>query len=144
MKLIHYGSNEFDIDLFKEPKNGKWVKPDGGLWTSPLDSVYGWKEWCIAEEFQIESYYKDYIIFDYTGNTFVIDSVADLYKLKYIDTYEIDFTDILNEYDAIHLTVKGQERTRHSTLKALYWDCETVFIINPKSIKPISKEQNDI
>jgi len=46
MKVIHYGSDKFIPELFKSVENVNYVKPKGGLWTSPLDSKYGWSDFC--------------------------------------------------------------------------------------------------
>ena len=51
LTVIFYGSTKFSPRKFKTIKNS-WVKPDGGLWTSPINSEYGWKEWCDAEQFR--------------------------------------------------------------------------------------------
>ena len=51
--LIHYGNNKFDEDLFLPIKNKRWEKPDGGLWTSPKNSKWGWKDWWISSEFRL-------------------------------------------------------------------------------------------
>lgn len=61
MQLIHYGHSDFNIAKFKPIKNDDygWVKPNGGLWTSPLESNWGWKDWCISEGFH--SYTDDTI-----------------------------------------------------------------------------------
>lgn len=50
--LIHYGSDEFVFEWFNEVRNSYWVKPTGGLWTSPVKSEWGWKQWCEAEQFR--------------------------------------------------------------------------------------------
>jgi len=53
MKLIHYGAREYNPDLVQPITNANtWCKPYGGLWTSPVDSKWGWKDWCKAEEFR--------------------------------------------------------------------------------------------
>jgi hypothetical protein len=47
MTYIHYGASKFDLDKFVPVKNADfgWTKPDcGGLWGSPVDSEYGWKQ----------------------------------------------------------------------------------------------------
>jgi len=51
MKLIHYGSTSFDPKKFN-PVLNSYIKPTGGLWTSPIDSEFGWKDWCTAEDFR--------------------------------------------------------------------------------------------
>ena len=40
MRYIHYGCTSFDKLKFQEIK--------GGLWASPIDAEYGWKDWCEA------------------------------------------------------------------------------------------------
>ena len=49
VNYIHYGSNKFDINIFKKIKNRpKFVKPEGGLWASRVETEHGWKDWCIT------------------------------------------------------------------------------------------------
>ena len=59
MIFIHYGSEHFDRTRFCEVKNGDgllWLqKPTGGLWGSPVDSVYGWARWCDDNEFSLSN-----------------------------------------------------------------------------------------
>ena len=50
---IHYGSSKYEPDKFKPIKNSlMWTKQEGGLWASPKDAAFGWKEWCINTEFK--------------------------------------------------------------------------------------------
>ena len=78
LSLITYGlGNEIKPELIKPIKNS-WVKPKGGLWASPINSAYGWKEWCEAEEFgNLSSSFS----FEFEGNVLVIDSLHDMDKL---------------------------------------------------------------
>lgn len=147
MHLIRYGSESFDRTAFTPIENKiGWVKPYGGLWASPVGSEWGWKQWCVSEEFHLEELEKSFE-FNYTGNIFVIDSEADAKKMPVIkDEYTIyfarpDFEKMQRSgYDAIHLTVNGQDETRFSRECCLYgWDCESVLIMNPAGIKPIEK-----
>lgn len=148
MKLIHYGSWKYDLDKFNPIKNTTWVKPDGGLWSSPVDSKYGWKEWCIDENFRVKSL-KQYFILELNKNAKIltIETEDDLYsQLKWI-TYEKPFGDapnfedlITQGFDAIHLTADGQWNTRLTHPRNLYgWDCETVLILNPLSVTQLDK-----
>ena len=52
--LIHYGSDKFIPEKVLPVKNDSCVKPkkDGGLWTSPIDSKWGWKDWNDCEQFR--------------------------------------------------------------------------------------------
>jgi len=54
---ITYGlGTSFNKDLFTPP-DYNWMntvftnKPKGGLWASPVDSKWGWKDWCERENF---------------------------------------------------------------------------------------------
>lgn len=146
LKLVKYGSDHFDLEKFKSIEDSKpigWVKPKGGLWTSPVDSKFGWKQWCKAEDFEYN--FKKGFQLNYSGNTIVIDSLADLDKLHWRSHgewmhYPV-FEPLLAEgWDAIYLTEKGQWETRLTHPRNLYgWDCECVLILNPKSVVEIPK-----
>jgi len=58
----HYGSPKFDFDLLYRSFNEDSTtfkninfKPTHCLWSSPLDSNLNWKDWCIEEEFWLDS-----------------------------------------------------------------------------------------
>ena len=57
---IHYGSDEFDMNKFQEPKYDSefGFKPDiGGLWASEDtddESYHSWREWCEWEQFNMQ------------------------------------------------------------------------------------------
>ncbi len=154
MKLIHYGAKSYKRDLFKSISDIPFSnKPDGGLWTSVIGSEYGWKEWCEENSFgKLDSSFE----LEFEGSVMKIDSIADMNRLPWINSNGIDIDFVSFQalcvptfyYDAIHLTMLGEERTRFpiSTMKererskfsltrSLYgWDCETVLIMNPNSI----------
>ena len=55
IKYVHYGSNRFDINIFRKIVNRPlYSKPLGGLWASRVDSKRGWKDWCESEKFEVE------------------------------------------------------------------------------------------
>ena len=168
MTLICTGRDKFDPAKFDEVRNTKsyghiLMKPKGGIWTSPLDSTYGWKDWCKAEGFMKERLDK-YIILQFTGTLYVIDGLADLLEMPInnhrvhtmnmgtvaasqpynIPEAELDFVSMKKQgIDAIHLTIKGEHRTRFSSPWSLYgWDCETVYVMNQESIKHQQHETN--
>ncbi len=135
MLLIHYGA-PFDLNKFVPvTDSGYSNKPLGGLWTSPFNSNKGWKQFCGIESTEHSTTLK------FKGRIFTINSLEDLDKLSWIKiTYSVIpvFKDVIKEYDAIHLTAKGEKETKYGkTVRSpnLYgWDCETVFIINPYSL----------
>lgn len=161
IKVIHY-TNDREWKLKKiEIKNGNLrIKPYGGLWTSPVDSKYGWDKWCINENFRdIDKYTKVEIEIGIDEeNLIIIDNYEDLKKLIWEHIPEIrelvnvfssddfkipfgmeivDFVGMKNKgVDCIWLTEKGQCDTRLSYPRNLYgWDCECILILNERCIK---------
>ena len=143
----HYGSAKYDSSLFAPIKNRKYfIKPYGGLWVSPIDSEYGWKDWCEDEDFGDLTSHFDVVL---DGIIMVIDSYFDAKdKLYWIHDDEdisftfgksIDFEAMLKDgIDAIWLTVEGERSTRYTDKHCLYgWDCESVLIMNKDIIKPL-------
>jgi hypothetical protein len=139
LELIHYGHDKFDITKFDKIENTNWIKPKGGLWASPINSKWGWKDWCESENYCDLSCY---FIFNYSGNILVINSKNSLNKLPFYNPdisykfiFAIDFEKLSKEYDAILLTEQGQKETHFSLPKNLCgWDCESICIFNPKGI----------
>jgi len=139
--VIHFGATEYKPAMVQPIKNRNWMKPFGGLWTSPINSKYGWREWCKAEDFEVyrlENSFK--LLFNPDVKIFTIDTLQDLEKTP-LEKVEIgkfkreypDFELLAKTYDAIWLTERGQYETRYSQPANLYgWDCETVLIMNPQ------------
>ena len=50
--IVHFGATKYNPELVQPIKNENWAKPKGGLWTSPVNSEWGWKHWCEAESFR--------------------------------------------------------------------------------------------
>lgn len=130
-KLITYGcGNSFELAKFKPVKNVNFVKPEGGLWASPFDSKYGWREWCMREGFgDLSSSFT----FQYSGRTLVVDREDDLLLMTWTRRGFPDFEAMVKRgIDAIYLTEKGEAETRLSVPYDLYsWDCECILIMNP-------------
>ncbi len=135
MDLIHYGSSKYDPNKIKPIKNYNWVKPRGGLWTSPINSEWCWKDWCDQSGFSdcIESNSFKLKLKPET-KILKIDSLADLItlpKIKSDDGHYLDFELLSSKFDVIWLTEKGQGETHLSGKINLYgWDCESVLIMN--------------
>ena len=145
MDLIHYGSDCFDPEQFRpiaDDIEGSRIKPSGGLWTSPVGSEHGWKDWCESEDFHTGRLRKSFTV-RFTGRLFVIATQMDLYAIPESITPWGAWIPLWKKlmdrgFDAVHLTWEGQCATRHTHPKSLRgWDCETVLVMNPKSIKPL-------
>jgi hypothetical protein len=144
MKVVWYGHRHSQVgpseEMMEPVGPQEHLKPTGGLWTSPHDSVYGWKEWCQAERM------------DWLGHRWLLDVKPDV-KLLVIDSMDdldaaweryphegpsyigrtLDFEAIAKEYDGVWLTADGQWKTRHPPLGSGWllgfygWDCETIW-----------------
>ena len=137
MELISYGlGDKFEKEKFIPIRNADFLKPKGGLWASPVDSEYGWCDWCKEEDFgNLETNFQ----FEFDGNILVIDSLPDLKEILWLDYKSYfplpDFETILAiGYDGIFLTEKGQRDTRFSKPSLYEWDCECVLIMNCNKI----------
>lgn len=137
LRLRHYGNTHYNRDLIKPICDVPFRnKPKGGLWTSPVDSEYGWCDWSKDNEYGDLSSHFD---LDFEGTVFEIDSVEDMNDLPWIEQGNMHFVSfeplVFMGYDAIHLTAKGEQETRLIYPKDLYgWDCETVLVMNRNAI----------
>lgn len=152
MKCITHGLGNFDPLKFREIKNSKWNnKPTGGLWCSPVDSSFGWEDWCKTEEYYQNNGLKDKFEFDIderNSKILKIDSYTDLQKIpSYIDNLmpwplciRLDFETLKSQgYDAIYLTLRGLIETKNPfhDPNLCGWDCESILIMNKDIIKNI-------
>lgn len=152
MKVVHYTKPFFKLHPITikngDGKSGLFIKPHGGLWCSPLESDWGWIDWCKAESYgDIE--HEQRVILDLdTSNFVIIDTVKDMEaKLPWVPVVEglfwtIDFEKMVREgIDGIHLTENGQVATRFTHPISLYgWDCETILILNERAIREYTVE----
>lgn len=140
MKYIHYGCTSFDKSKFQDIKNEPYFcKPKGGLWASPVDAKYGWKDWCEAESFRECD--KDNS-FSFTlkddAKVYHIRSVSDVKAMPQVNTgislyYVLDFEKMLADgWDAIELHLNNDSELYF----ALYgWDCDCILILNSDIVK---------
>lgn len=148
-KYIHYGTSSFNPDEFQPIKNRKWaaVKPIGGMWASPVNAKWGWKQWCTSEEFwldKLDSSFEFNLSND--ARVFHVKSVKDLEKLPEWQGqlkstwYCIDFEKAMKKYDAIELHLSDEVSDDYDDyLDSLYfrlygWDCDSILIMNPEII----------
>jgi hypothetical protein len=148
MKVVHYTDKSFKLHpiIIKngDGKTGLLIKPNGGLWCSPLESENGWIDWCKSESFGNLANQQKVILNIDTNHFAVIDSEQDMErKLPWYqfegNFWAIDFKKMVEQgIDGIHLTAKGLAETRWTHPKTLYgWDCETILIMNEGCIKSV-------
>lgn len=139
---IHYGANRFCIDKFKEIKNDyEFTKPQAqsGLWASDINAHYGWRDWCITNNFETERLKKS---FTFTlincANVLTIDSIEALKKLPIKETSYpwtcLDFERLKDEgVDAIEVNIS---KCRELYFELYGWDCDSILIMNKDIILP--------
>lgn len=146
-KYIHYGHKKFERERFCSISNEMaFVKPIGGLWASPVDCDWGWKDWCKDSGFRK---CKKSNSFTFTlktdANVAHIFSINDLHmfprlKNEYIldSWYCFDFEKMLKDgIDAVELHLSEEDRSCCSDWQdGLYWqlygwDCDSILIMNP-------------
>ena len=122
-KFITFGF-EFNLDELKPIKNRRYCgKPDGGLWGSPVDSNWGWKDWCESEDFYKHSGLEKGFTWTLSDSAriLVLDSIESYQSLKW--NYKISYSDMVSmetlnferisqDYDAILLTESGLNELR--------------------------------
>lgn len=149
---IHYGHKNFDIELFKKPTNqeyGRANKPHGGLWASPVDAAFGWREWnereglitCSEDRCFRFSLSEDATVYHmYCEEDVEALPLRPESKVPYI--LRPDFEKILEMgYDAIEYHL-SQEIVPKDECLGLYfvlygWDCDSILVLNPSVIIPI-------
>lgn len=149
---VHYGSKIFDPELFKTVRNNRFPrnKPgEGGLWASPVDAEYGWRDFCTNEAFHEESL-KQYFIFSLKEGSKIFElidasdlaeiprlkpetSAIGLYTPSLLKNIYPDFEEMVRQgYDAIVYEPKsgpGYESLHYG----LYgWDCDCILVLNPE------------
>lgn len=146
----HYGSSEFNIDIFEPVKNRPyWIKPFGGLWGTPLpETSSGWAQFCKDNDFRLRSLHQwfDFSLSD-NAEVYSIANSSDILKLKdmgycgvsyntttHIFDLQVDWIDFEGLIDLGYDAVEC--KLNHETYWALYgWDCDSILILNPDVIE---------
>lgn len=143
---IHYGSTRFDPGKGFPIRNEKnWTKPQGGLWGSRTSAKFGWKDWCIANEFRecdpVNSF--EFAMKD-ESRIIIINTLAQLRRLpkaksELVSSYCIDFEKCLRlGIDAIELCWYGDEYQNFATgdlhFELYGWDCDSILVLNPDAV----------
>lgn len=136
-----------------------FVKPDGGLWGSPVDATYGWAEWCKETGYEIEKLETSFLFTLAEGaNLLRVSSIEDLtelpkqqmnlyfpqevcdmlYELESLTTRAfLDFEALLaSGVDAVQVDTRGAAgyEVRHALNG---WDCDSILVLNKDVIIPI-------
>lgn len=142
-KYIHYGSDHFDPLLFKPIYNDIGInKPRGGFWASPVAANRGWLDWCVTEDFRIETlstHFEFNIRADakilYIRNKAEMDSTLKYktdfgitgLRMTYLDWERI----AADGYQAIVFEMNNDTHWDYNL-----WDVDTLVVIDPDIIIP--------
>ena len=141
---IHYGADHFDKNLFNMPKGGYYgiKNPTGGLWGSPVDSNWTWKDWCEGERYHLERLKKSFRFTLANGSkVFHIRTANDIEKLpiaKYPEGsfcigWYYDWDKIISKYDAVELHLSNDYALFHDLFYS--WDVDSIVVLNPDVIR---------
>lgn len=142
VKYIHYGHKRFSLESFQPVKNEPYHnKPRGGLWASPVDAPFGWKDWCEAEEYAECDEANSF--------TFTLNEKANVYLISFVEEVKAmpsvecelksmflpDFEKMLADgWDAIEFRLSEDSELYW----ALYgWDCDSILVMNPDVVEEI-------
>lgn len=143
---VHYGSMQFDpTKRFPIRNERHWSKPHGGLWASRKNATFGWKNWCIENEFKKCDVANS---FEFTmkdeDRVVVINTLAQLRRLPKVESGItiwscIDFEKCLRlGIDAIELCWYGDEYQAVANgdlhFELYRWDCDSIVVLNPNAI----------
>lgn len=149
---IHYIKENvpghFDLLKFRGIRNRPipWTKPEAGsgLWGSPVDSTWGWKEWNERAEYRE---CKDEFSFKFRlkpGNKVLtlknkpdiegIPMLAELADIRnsFVNEYHPDFEKLAGMVDAIEI-----EDINPFYMSLYGWDCESILVLNPYIIEEV-------
>lgn len=154
---IHYGAKKFDTRIGFPIRNANmenaklWfdaiTKPQGGLWASPKNALYGWDK-AITDIFGQSVDKSKSFLFTIRPNSKValIQSLKDLKSLPSLPClwsiigkklHRIDFEKcLLNGIDAIELDFSSNPAKMDDLLFG--WDCDSIVILNPDIVEQIS------
>lgn len=157
IEFIHYGSDRFDPRLMMDQSRTNMTcinKPNAGLWASPVNSDWGWKDWCESEEFY-KSDFSKYFVFRLKNNAKILtirslkdwDKVLNkVFKDHHINILENPFFNIdINErdmiwryickkYDAILVIMNDNYGEMHMNFEFNSWDCDSIVVFNSEVV----------
>jgi hypothetical protein len=143
---LHVGDALATPEKFCPARNRKepyMQKPevDTALWTSTLTGRgSAWTEWCESEDFRVPDVWEGSILYPLEN--------ARIYEIDCLEHFQLlldrahivtgggrwrilDFEEIGEYFDGIHLTEQGQIETRFSSPDCMYgWDCESTLWLN--------------
>lgn len=141
-QYIHYGHSKYQPELVNLSSHTVYSKPSKGVWASPVDSDWGWKDWCKAEAWSPSGFdWSKSFTFKLTecANILEIYQEEDIYPYIIEDDSSIfgriDFDRLYSEFDGIELFLSENCQLRDGFFYT--WDCDSIVIWNPNVIKVV-------
>jgi len=151
MIYIHYGASKYDPNKFNPIRsNPVLLKPDGGLWASPIGAKLGWKDWYEGNDFRVERL-EDSFQFTLSSNANII-NLYSADQLHNLPKAKQEFMPILNSWvyldfeklkddgvDAVQVNISDditEERKEGLYWKLYGWDCDSILVLNKEVIIP--------
>ena len=151
---VHYGSDFLNMEMPMEEWDGG-DKPKG-IWASPKNTSWGWKNWCEYEDFEIR---KLKLSFEFKlkrkSKILEIREFKDIKPyLKEIENkglwwpswyedykYQLDKKKLYNEFDGMELFMRNNYGYFHNySHDFTTWDVDSIVIWNLNIIEPIKKK----
>lgn len=150
MEYIHYGHRQFEKSKFVKTENRPYFcKPYGGLWASPVNAKFGWKEWCQTnDDAELEEENSFRFTLAAGAKVWHIWSTDDAKRMPQqedkLGTNMLcpDFERLVADgYDAVELHL-SEEKGEHGLTDGLYfllygWDCDSILVLNPDVVEEI-------
>lgn len=145
---IHYsniGAKHFSKVLFTPVSNRPMFnKPAGGLWGSPIDASFGWKEWNEEENFRnLDPVFSFKFKLKPGNRVLTLRSYEDCTDAPMVTntfkiTYSGDGNDIFFDFEALkrvhHVDAIELENESDFYWPLYGWDCQSIVILNPDAI----------
>ena len=146
-EFIHYGSSKFLDDYWCNPVTSEYgSKPMcGGLWASPTDAVFSWKDFCERDDFFTEDL-KESFRFKLKDNArvLVMRNIKDLEKIPTTDgepfhflKNALDFEKLSKDYDAVIAYLFEDGWDAHLRYVLTSWDVDSILVLNKDIVEVI-------
>ena len=138
IELIYNGEDRPSKACFDPITNTKYSKPNGGLWTSPLNKSNrksAWQSWCEREDFHPERYQTQWhIVPDKDVKTLIADENLENLKPYLIDDKQtcprIDYEKLSQDYDVVRFPQDVVFKYNMGILNA--YDIDSTIFLTPK------------
>lgn len=138
IELIYNGEDRPSKACFETITNTKYSKPNGGLWTSPLNKSNGksaWQSWCEREDFHPERYQTQWhIVPDKDAKTLIADENLENLKPYLINDKQtcprIDYEKLSQDYDVVRFPQDVVFKYNMGILNA--YDIDSTIFLTPK------------